>query len=110
MIMQCEILTKLKIRHEELAQKAIEWYCENNSDSNEQSIQAPNNQCCDGSNIKTDMKRVTTIPKDKVKGIQERSPSLIDEYVLLIEETINKNREDYGKETETLHQEREGQI
>lgn len=58
-----------------------------------------------GSNIKTDMKRLKTIPKDKVKGIQERSPSLIDEYVLLIEETINKNREDYGKETETLHQE-----
>lgn len=38
MIMQCEILTKLKIMHEELAQKAIKWYRENNTSKNEQDI------------------------------------------------------------------------
>ena len=105
MIMQCEILTKLQIRHEELTYKAIEWYYENNSDSNEQSVQAPSNQGLNDSNIKNRDEKIKTIPKSKMKGIRERSPSLIDEYVLLIEETINKNKEDYGKETETLHQE-----
>lgn len=106
MIMQCEILTKLQIRHEELTYKAIEWYYENNSDSNEQSVQAPSNQGLNDSNIKNKDEKIKTIPKSKMKGIREHSPSLIDEYVLLIEETINKNKEDYGKETETIHQER----
>lgn len=105
MIMQCEILTKLQIRHEELTYKAIEWYYENNSDSNEQSVQAPSNQGLNDSNIKNKDEKIKTIPKSKMKGIREHSPSLIDEYVLLIEETINKNKEDYGKETETIHQE-----
>lgn len=52
--------------------------------------------------------KIKTIPKKKMKGICERSPYLIDEFVFLIESTINNNN--YGKETETLHQEREGQV
>lgn len=49
------------------------------------------------------MVKIKTIPKKKMKGICERSPYLIDEFVFLIEETINNK--DYGKDTKTLYQE-----
>lgn len=36
------------------------------------------------------MVKIKTIPKEKMKNIKQRSPSLIDEMILAIEELLSK--------------------
>lgn len=54
------------------------------------------------------MPKIKTIPKSEMKKVKQRSPSLIDEMVLAIEELLTTNKGGDDKKTETLHQEREG--
>ena len=50
--------------------------------------------------------KIKTIPKEKMKGIKEMSPYMIDELMLLGIHLSNiKEREENNEETETLHQE-----
>lgn len=57
-----------------------------------------------GSNIKT-------IPKEKMKGIKEMSPYMIDELMLLGIHLSNiKEREENDEKTKTIHQERKGAV
>ena len=54
---------------------------------------------------------IKTIPKEKMKGIKEMSPYMIDELLLLGIHLSNiKEREENDEKTETIHQERQGQI
>ena len=61
---------------------------------------------CDGSNIKTEMKKskLRIIPKKEMNKIKSHSPDLIERSLLLLGR-ITKQMYDYGKETKTIHQE-----
>ena len=57
------------------------------------------------------MKKIKTIPKEKMKGIKEMSPYMIDELMLLGIHLSNiKEREENDEKAKTIHQEREGQV
>ena len=50
--------------------------------------------------------KIETIPKEKMKGIKEMSPYMIDELMLLGIHLLNiKKREKNDEETKTIHQE-----
>lgn len=51
------------------------------------------------------MSKIKTIPKEKMKNMKQRSPSLIDEMILAIEELLSKNKGKNYEKTETLYQE-----
>ena len=55
--------------------------------------------------------KIKTIPKEKMKGIKEMSPYMIEELMLLGIHLLNiKEREENDEKSKTLHQERERQI
>ena len=48
--------------------------------------------------------KIQTIPKEKMKGIKEMSPYMIDELMLLGFELLNnKQREENDEKSKTLH-------
>ena len=56
-------------------------------------------------------RKIRTIPKGKMKGIKAMSPFIIDELMLLGLRLLNNTEErENNEETETLHQERKGQV
>ena len=56
------------------------------------------------------MAKIRTILKKKMKNVRQRSPSLIDEMVLAIEQLLTTNKGGNDEKTKTLHQERKGQV
>ena len=50
-------------------------------------------------------RKIRTIPKEKMNGIKEMSPFVIDELMLVGLRLLNESRRENNEKTETLHQE-----